>query len=44
MAVCVGGLTLSRAVPDPALSERIMRVALQAATQITDDTDRSEDT
>jgi TetR/AcrR family transcriptional repressor of nem operon len=43
MAVCVGGLTLSRAVPDPALSERILRVALQVATQITDDTDRPED-
>jgi TetR/AcrR family transcriptional repressor of nem operon len=31
MALCVGGLTLARAVDDPALSDRILRVARQAA-------------
>jgi TetR/AcrR family transcriptional regulator, transcriptional repressor for nem operon len=39
MAICVGGLTLSRAVTDSQLSSRILTVALRAAERITDDTD-----
>ena len=34
MALCVGGLTLARAVDDPALSERILRVARQSAATL----------
>jgi TetR/AcrR family transcriptional regulator, transcriptional repressor for nem operon len=36
MAVCVGGLSLSRAVVDPKLSTRILRVARQAAPKLAD--------
>jgi TetR/AcrR family transcriptional regulator, transcriptional repressor for nem operon len=36
MAVCVGGLSLSRAVVDPKLSTRILRVARQAAAKLAD--------
>jgi TetR/AcrR family transcriptional repressor of nem operon len=36
MVLCVGGLSLSRAVVDPNLSARILRVARQAATKLTD--------
>lgn len=36
MALCVGGLSLSRAVVDPRLSARILRVARKAAAKITD--------
>ena len=36
MVMCVGGMALSRAVVDPALSARILRVAKQAATKLTD--------
>jgi TetR/AcrR family transcriptional repressor of nem operon len=36
MAVCVGGLSLSRAVVDPKLSARILRVARQAAPKLAD--------
>jgi TetR/AcrR family transcriptional repressor of nem operon len=36
MAVCVGGLSLSRAVVDPKLSARILRVARQAAAKLAD--------
>jgi TetR/AcrR family transcriptional regulator, transcriptional repressor for nem operon len=39
MAICVGGLTLSRAVTDSQLSSRILAVALRAAERITDDAD-----
>jgi TetR/AcrR family transcriptional repressor of nem operon len=34
MTLCVGGLTLARAVDDPALSERILRVARQTAATL----------
>lgn len=34
MAVCVGGLTLSRAVADPAFSDRILKVAQDAAATL----------
>jgi TetR/AcrR family transcriptional repressor of nem operon len=34
MAVCVGGLTLSRAVADPAFSDRILKVAQDAAAAL----------
>ncbi len=37
MALCVGGLTLSRAVVDPKLSARILRVAREAAAKLADD-------
>jgi TetR/AcrR family transcriptional regulator, transcriptional repressor for nem operon len=36
MAVCVGGLSLARAVVDPKLSARILRVARQAAAKLAD--------
>jgi len=36
MAVCVGGLSLSRAVVDPKLSARILRVARKAAAKLAD--------
>jgi TetR/AcrR family transcriptional repressor of nem operon len=36
MAVCVGGLSLSRAVVDPKLSVRILRVAREAAAKLAD--------
>ena len=43
MAVLIGGLTLARAVPDEALSDRILRVARRAAIQLADaTTDRAE--
>ncbi|MGZ8761576.1 MAG: TetR/AcrR family transcriptional regulator [Aeromicrobium sp.] len=34
MAVCVGGMSLSRAVADPELSDRILRVARHAAAKL----------
>jgi TetR/AcrR family transcriptional repressor of nem operon len=34
MAVCVGGMSLSRAVVDPKLSARILRVAREAAAKL----------
>jgi TetR/AcrR family transcriptional regulator, transcriptional repressor for nem operon len=34
MAVCVGGMVLSRAVVDPKLSKRILQVAREAATKL----------
>jgi TetR/AcrR family transcriptional repressor of nem operon len=34
--VCVGGMSLARAVVDPALSARILRVARQVAAQLAD--------
>ncbi len=37
MALCVGGLTLSRAVVDPNLSARILKVAREAAAKLTAD-------
>ena len=37
MALCVGGLTLSRAVVDPNLSARILKVAREAAAKLADD-------
>lgn len=36
MTVCVGGMALSRAVVDPTLSNRILRVARQAAAKLAD--------
>jgi len=36
MSVCVGGMTLSRAVADPKFSARILRVARDAATKLAD--------
>jgi TetR/AcrR family transcriptional regulator, transcriptional repressor for nem operon len=36
MAVCVGGLSLSRAVIDPKFSARILRVAREAAAKLAD--------
>ncbi len=36
MAVCVGGLSLSRAVVDPKFSARILRVAREAAAKLAD--------
>ena len=36
MAICVGGLSLSRAVVDPKLSARILRVARDAAAKLAD--------
>jgi TetR/AcrR family transcriptional repressor of nem operon len=36
MMICVGGLSLSRAVADDAFSARILRVARQAAAQLAD--------
>jgi TetR/AcrR family transcriptional regulator, transcriptional repressor for nem operon len=36
MTVCVGGMALSRAVVDPKLSDRILRVARQAAAKLAD--------
>jgi TetR/AcrR family transcriptional repressor of nem operon len=36
MVICVGGLSLSRAVVDDAFSARILRVARQAAAQLAD--------
>jgi TetR/AcrR family transcriptional regulator, transcriptional repressor for nem operon len=36
MALCVGGLSLSRAVVDPKLSARILRVAREAAAKLAD--------
>jgi TetR/AcrR family transcriptional repressor of nem operon len=38
MVICVGGLSLSRAVVDDAFSARILRVARQAAAQLADTT------
>ena len=37
MAVCVGGMALSRAVVDPKFSTRILRVAREAATKLSAD-------
>lgn len=37
MTLCVGGMSLARAVPDPELSARILRVARATAAKITDD-------
>lgn len=34
MSICVGGMTLSRAVADPKFSNRILRVAREAATKL----------
>jgi TetR/AcrR family transcriptional regulator, transcriptional repressor for nem operon len=34
MAICVGGLSLSRAVADPTFSERILHVAREAAAKL----------
>ena len=36
MAVCVGGIALARAVADPKLSSRILRVAREAAAKLAD--------
>lgn len=36
MAICVGGLSLSRAVVDPTFSARILRVAREAAAKLAD--------
>ena len=36
MALCIGGLSLSRAVADPKLSARILRVAREAAAKLAD--------
>jgi len=36
MAICVGGLSLSRAVVDPKFSARILRVARRAAARLVD--------
>ena len=36
MTVCVGGMTLSRAVADPKFSSRILRVAREAAAKLAD--------
>jgi TetR/AcrR family transcriptional regulator, transcriptional repressor for nem operon len=36
MALCVGGMALSRAVVDPEFSGRILRVAREAATKLSD--------
>ena len=36
MTVCVGGMALSRAVADPKFSNRILRVARQAAAKLAD--------
>ena len=36
MSVCVGGLSLARAVADPKLSARILRVAQHAAAKVAD--------
>lgn len=36
MVVCVGGMSLARAVIDPRLSERILRVARQTAAKLAD--------
>jgi TetR/AcrR family transcriptional repressor of nem operon len=36
MAICVGGLSLSRAVVDPKFSDRILRVARRAAAKLAD--------
>ena len=36
MALCIGGLSLSRAVVDPKLSARILRVAREAAAKLAD--------
>jgi len=38
MALCVGGLSLARAVTDKELSERIMRACIEAAGRIASDT------
>ena len=38
MVVLIGGLTLARAVPDDALSDRVLRVARRAAVQLADAT------
>jgi TetR/AcrR family transcriptional repressor of nem operon len=38
MVVLIGGLTLARAVPDDALSDRVLRVARRAAIQLADAT------
>ena len=43
MVVLIGGLTMARAVPDGALSDRVLRVARRAAVQLADaTTDRVE--
>jgi TetR/AcrR family transcriptional repressor of nem operon len=36
MTVCVGGMALARAVADPKLSNRILRVAREAAAKLAD--------
>jgi TetR/AcrR family transcriptional regulator, transcriptional repressor for nem operon len=36
MAVCVGGMALARAVADPTFSDRILRVAQEAAAKLAD--------
>ncbi|MDT5013943.1 MAG: TetR/AcrR family transcriptional regulator, transcriptional repressor for nem operon [Mycobacterium sp.] len=36
MAVCVGGMSLARAVADPKFSDRILRVAREAAAKLAD--------
>jgi TetR/AcrR family transcriptional repressor of nem operon len=36
MTVCVGGMALARAVADPKFSDRILRVAREAATKLAD--------
>jgi TetR/AcrR family transcriptional repressor of nem operon len=36
MTICVGGMTLARAVADPKFSGRILRAALEAATKLAD--------
>ena len=36
MAICVGGMSLSRAVVDPGFSARILRVAREAAAKLAD--------
>ena len=38
MVVLIGGLTLARAIPDDALSDRVLRVARRAAVQLADTT------
>lgn len=39
MALCVGGISLSRAVADPALSTRILKVCQEAAASLADSED-----
>ncbi len=43
MAICVGGLSLARAVPDDEFSARILRVARQAAAAVADASTTQED-